>query len=163
MASTCASSDTSQRMARVLWPCAASSSAADCAASSFQSASTTEAPDSANALAVARPSPDAAPVTSATLFSKDRIMTSSSFFEWVVSRFFVESVPLALDIRYIDFFGPIFGIDLFERNRNDFFFSAQNAHNVFHDLLGKLILLLFRTSGGKLHNHVGHDPLLRCL
>jgi hypothetical protein len=36
---------------------------------SFQSANTTEAPDPTKTLAVARPSPDPAPVTSATLFS----------------------------------------------------------------------------------------------
>jgi hypothetical protein len=54
------------------------SSAAERAASSFQSANTTEAPDSAKAFAVARPSPDPAPVTSATLFSKDMFITSSS-------------------------------------------------------------------------------------
>src|SRR6266568_3463085 len=163
MASTCASSDTSQRMASVLWPWATNSLAADCAASSFQSASTTEAPDSANALAVARPNPDAAPVTSATLFSKDMIMTSSSVFEWVISRFLVEHVPFALDIRYIDFVGPILGIDLFERNRHDFFFSVQDAHDVFHDHFGKLVLLLFRTSGGKFHDNMGHDSLLGSL
>jgi len=45
----------------------------------FQSANTTEAPDSANALAVARPNPDAAPVTSATLFSKDILMNRFLF------------------------------------------------------------------------------------
>jgi hypothetical protein len=55
------SSDESQRTANVLWPLLASTLAADCASFSFQSANTTEAPDSANALAVARPSPDAAP------------------------------------------------------------------------------------------------------
>jgi hypothetical protein len=44
---------------------------------SFQSASATAAPDSANALAVARPSPDAAPVTSATLFSNEMFMCIS--------------------------------------------------------------------------------------
>src|SRR5437879_5926599 len=79
MASTCASSATSQRMAMALWPCAASSSAAERTAFSFQSASTTEAPDSAKAFAVARPSPDAAPVTSATLFSNVMFIVSSSF------------------------------------------------------------------------------------
>src|SRR5258708_21587009 len=68
-------------MASVLEPLLASSLAADCAASSFQSANTTEAPDSAKALAVARPNPDPAPVTSATLFSKDMFTTSSSLFE----------------------------------------------------------------------------------
>lgn len=52
----------------------ANSLAADCASFSFQSANTTEAPASAKALAVARPNPDAAPVTSATLFSKDKFM-----------------------------------------------------------------------------------------
>ena len=41
---------------------------------SFQSANTTDAPDSAKALAVARPNPDAAPVTSATCPSNEIIM-----------------------------------------------------------------------------------------
>ena len=49
--------------------------AAERTAASLQSANTTEAPDSAKALAVARPSPDPAPVTSATLFSYDRFIT----------------------------------------------------------------------------------------
>src|SRR5438105_8998274 len=100
MASTCASSDTSQRMASVLWPWATNSLAADFAASSFQSANTTEAPDSANALAVARPNPDAAPVTSTTLFSKDRFINAFLYL-WTDSTFrrsahlFLEQ-PLAL-------------------------------------------------------------------
>jgi hypothetical protein len=38
------------------------------------SASVTAAPTSAKALAVARPMPEPAPVTSATLFSKDKFM-----------------------------------------------------------------------------------------
>jgi hypothetical protein len=80
---------------------------------------------------------------------------NSSLFEWVVSRFLIEQVSLALDIRYINFVDPILGIDFFERNRNDFFFSVQNAHNVFHDLFGKLVPFLFRAAGGKLHNNVG--------
>src|SRR5580700_9084272 len=63
-------------MASVLCPSADSSSAAERTASSFASASTTEAPDSANAFAVARPNPDPAPVTRATLFSKDMFITS---------------------------------------------------------------------------------------
>ena len=42
-------------------------------ASSFTSASTTAAPASANAIAVARPIPLAAPVTSATLPVKSRV------------------------------------------------------------------------------------------
>jgi hypothetical protein len=46
-------------------------------ASSFQSANTTGAPDSAKAFAVARPSPDPAPVTSATLFSYDMFITKT--------------------------------------------------------------------------------------
>jgi hypothetical protein len=44
--------------------------AAACTSFSFQSAKITDAPDSAKAFAVARPNPDAAPETSATLFSK---------------------------------------------------------------------------------------------
>src|SRR5207245_10766866 len=73
-------------MARVLWPLSASSLAADCTAFSFQSANTTEAPDSANALAVARPNPDAAPVTSTTLFSKDRFINAFLYL-WTDSTF----------------------------------------------------------------------------
>src|SRR6266478_4150191 len=105
MASTCSSSDTSQRMASVLWPLSASSWAADCASFSFQSANTTEAPDSANALAVARPNPDAAPVTSTTLFSKDRFINAFLYL-WTDSTFrrsahlFLEQ-PLACCHRYV--------------------------------------------------------------
>src|SRR2546422_3218504 len=53
---------------------------------SFQSANTTEAPDSAKALAVARPNPDPAPVTSATLFSKDMFMRSEEHTSELQSR-----------------------------------------------------------------------------
>src|SRR5437879_4003382 len=95
MASTCASSATSQRMAIALWPCAASSSAAVRAAFSFQSASTTEAPDSAKALAVARPSPDAAPVTSATFPSNEMFMN--------ISCRFAGSVHALLALRTLSF------------------------------------------------------------
>src|SRR5260370_29347752 len=66
-------------MASALRPWAASSLAAERTACSFESANTTEAQDSAKAFEVARPSPDPAPVTSATLFSKDMFITSSSF------------------------------------------------------------------------------------
>src|ERR1700739_2149668 len=45
-------------------------------ACSSASANATEAPDSAKAFAVARPNPDPAPVTRATLFSKDMFITS---------------------------------------------------------------------------------------
>src|SRR5436190_22229657 len=82
-------------MASALCPCADSSSAAERAASSFESANTTEAPDSAKAFAVARPSPDPAPVTSATLFSKDMFITSSSFnlrVELWLARAFLEYI-----------------------------------------------------------------------
>src|SRR4051794_4975010 len=71
MASTSPSLATSQRMARASCPLAAKSAAAERTDSSFQSASTTEAPASAKAFAVARPSPDPAPVTSATCFSNE--------------------------------------------------------------------------------------------
>src|SRR6267378_111691 len=66
-------------MASASCPWADSPSATVRTAFSFESANTTEAPDSAKAFAVARPSPDPAPVTSATLFSKDMFITSSSF------------------------------------------------------------------------------------
>src|SRR6201993_3240732 len=74
MASTCASSATSQRMAMAVWPWAVSSPTAARTALSLQSASATDAPDSAKAFAVARPSPDAAPVTSATFPSNEMFM-----------------------------------------------------------------------------------------
>src|SRR2546430_13538328 len=74
MAATSASSATSQRMPIALWPAATRPFAADRAASSLMSANVIAAPASANALAVARPIPDAAPVTSATPFSKDEFM-----------------------------------------------------------------------------------------
>src|SRR4029077_7000395 len=74
MASTCASSATSQRMASTLWPLAVRSSTAAHTALSFKSASATDAPDSAKAFAVARPSPDPAPVTSATFPSNEMFM-----------------------------------------------------------------------------------------
>jgi uncharacterized protein (TIGR02646 family) len=60
--------------ANVLCPLLARSLAAACTSFSFQSASTTEAPASANAFAVASPNPEAAPVTRATLFSNDIFM-----------------------------------------------------------------------------------------
>jgi hypothetical protein len=81
IAATWASSDTSQRMAIAWRPLAAISFAADCAASSFRSASATEAPALANAFAVARPNPEPAPVTRATLFSKDIFTKVSIFME----------------------------------------------------------------------------------
>src|ERR1035437_7781640 len=61
----------SQRSASALCPWSVSSLAAEIADFSFQSANTTEAPDSAKAFAVAKPSPEPAPVTSATVFSKE--------------------------------------------------------------------------------------------
>ena len=64
---TWASSLTSQRTAIALWPAATNFSAAAFTTSSLKSASTTAAPASANACAVASPMPAAAPVTSATL------------------------------------------------------------------------------------------------
>src|SRR5436190_527559 len=63
-------------MAIALWPAETSSSAAERTALSCTSASATEAPASAKALAVARPMPEAAPVTSATLFSNKEFMKS---------------------------------------------------------------------------------------
>src|SRR5205823_5218531 len=113
-----ASSETSQRMASVLWPLSAISLATDCTSFSFQSANTTDAPDSANALAVARPKPDAAPVTSATLFSKDMFITCSSHFDRVVSRFLVELVPLGFDIRAVHLLLPLLRFDFLKPNRN---------------------------------------------
>src|SRR4051794_16644098 len=74
MAPTSPSLATSQRMARASCPLAAKSAAAERTDSSFQSASTTEAPASAKDFAVARPSPDPAPVTSATCFSNEIFM-----------------------------------------------------------------------------------------
>src|ERR1700704_1636178 len=65
-------------MASTLCPWADSCSATERTAFSLTSAKTTEAPDSAKAFAVARPSPDPAPVTSATLFSNDIFMTRPS-------------------------------------------------------------------------------------
>src|ERR1700720_3524748 len=61
-------------MAMALRPWAVIPSAAAYTASSFQSASATDAPDSAKAFAVARPSPDAAPVTSATFPTNEMFM-----------------------------------------------------------------------------------------
>src|SRR5215469_16295168 len=71
IAATCASSLTSQGMPIALWPPETSFCASAFTTSSRKSANTTAAPASANACAVASPMPDAAPVTSATLFSKD--------------------------------------------------------------------------------------------
>src|SRR5579862_5412524 len=152
MASTWASSETSQTIASALWPWAVNSSAAERTAFSFQSASATEAPDSANAFAVAKPMPEAAPVTSATLFSKDMFIMSSSLLKRVVTRFLVERVPLALNFRLINFLCPIPGIDFFERDGNDFFFSVQNGHHIPDDSFRKTVLLLLRTSGRELYD-----------
>src|SRR5437870_4589528 len=74
IAATSASSATLQRTAIALWSAETSSSAAERTAFSSMSASTTAAPASAKALAVARPMPEPAPVTSATLFSKDKFI-----------------------------------------------------------------------------------------
>lgn len=73
-----ASSDTSHCTARALDPWVLNASTADCTASTFQSASTTTAPNEANAFAVARPNPEPSPVRSATLFSKVMFKTLSS-------------------------------------------------------------------------------------
>src|SRR5207253_9940028 len=75
IAATWASSLTSQRIAIALEPAAVSFWASARTASSLKSASTTAAPAWANALAVASPIPAAAPVTSATLFSKDKFIS----------------------------------------------------------------------------------------
>src|SRR5258707_8464371 len=105
-------------MPRVLCPLSASLLASAWTSFSFQSANTTDAPDSANAFAVARPKPDAAPVTSATLFSKDMFITSSSRFERVVFRFLVELVPLGLDIGAVNLLYPLLRFDFLKPNRN---------------------------------------------
>src|SRR5260370_30323004 len=78
-------------MASALRPWAASSSATERTACSFQSANTTEAPDSAKAFAVARPSPDPAPVTSATLFSYDMFITKNLLWNGLRLRLRLES------------------------------------------------------------------------
>src|SRR6266700_1173136 len=91
-------------------------SAAECTAFSFQSAKTTEAPDSAKALAVARPNPDAAPVTSATLFSKDMFITSASLFERVVSRFLVDVRRVLKNVRFVHLLRPVLRFDFLKRN-----------------------------------------------
>src|SRR5580704_7230377 len=76
MAATSSASATSHRTPIALWPAATRSSAADRAPSSLTSAKVTAAPASAKALAVARPMPEAAPVTSATWLSKDKFMNA---------------------------------------------------------------------------------------
>ena len=86
MAFTCASSDTSQRMAMALWPAATSCSVAVRAAVSLTSARATAAPSAANACAAANPIPEAAPVTSATLFSKDKFINSIPFLSIYLPR-----------------------------------------------------------------------------
>lgn len=80
IASTSSSFETSQRIARVLKPLSASSFAAARTSFSFTSAKATEASDSAKAFAVANPSPDAAPVTSATLPSNKMLSFSRGRF-----------------------------------------------------------------------------------
>src|ERR1700730_13044784 len=70
-------------MARALWPAATSSSAAARMASSWTSARTTAAFSSAKALAVARPMPEPAPVTKATLPSNEIFI-----FSFAISRLF---------------------------------------------------------------------------
>jgi hypothetical protein len=70
IASTWASSVTSQAMGRTVCPCDASSPATCCTTSAFRSASTVAALLSAKARAVARPIPELAPVTSATVLPK---------------------------------------------------------------------------------------------
>src|SRR5437899_6353400 len=94
MAATWLSSLTSQRIASALCPTATISLAAACTDSSLLSASTTEAPASANAFAVARPMPEPAPVTSATLFSNDKFMT-----EFLTLLYLYLAYPLRIPIR----------------------------------------------------------------
>src|SRR5207237_5583839 len=83
-----------------LWPAATSCSAAARTADSLMSANATEAPASAKAFAVASPIPEPAPVTSATLFSRDRFINAFLYL-WTDSTFrrsahlFLEQ-PLAL-------------------------------------------------------------------
>src|SRR5260370_21931945 len=74
IAATSAWSATLQRMPIALCPAATSSSAAERTAFSLPAANATAAPASAKALAVVRPMPEPAPVTSATLFSKDEFI-----------------------------------------------------------------------------------------
>src|SRR5204863_1421683 len=106
MAATSASLATLQRTAIALWPTEASSSAASRTACSSMSASTTAAPASAKALAVARPMPEPAPVTSATLFSKDKFILNSSLAILLVADFFhlVHDLPFEVflnrDVRH---------------------------------------------------------------
>src|SRR3954454_23441074 len=74
IAFTSASFVTSQRTPIALWPASTICLAAARDSASLTSASTTAAPSAANACAVVKPMPDAAPVTSATLFSNDRFI-----------------------------------------------------------------------------------------
>src|SRR5438046_8064430 len=80
-----------------LWPPATSSSAAERTAFSLTSAKATAAPASAKALAVTSPMPEPAPVTSATLFSKDMFISDSSFAVLFVADFFHPVHDLALE------------------------------------------------------------------
>src|SRR5260370_20389178 len=56
------------------------------AAATLTSANTTAAPSAANAWAAAKPIPEAAPVTSATLFSKDKFINSIPFLSIYLPR-----------------------------------------------------------------------------
>src|SRR5439155_2475900 len=97
IAATSASSTTLQRMPIALCPAATSFSAAERTAFSLTSANTTAAPWSAKVLAVTRPMPEAAPVTSATLFSKDMFITHSSLAVLFVADFFHPLHDLAVE------------------------------------------------------------------
>src|SRR5712671_5006050 len=101
-------------MASASCPWADSPSATVRTAFSFESANTTEAPDSAKAFAVARPMPEPAPVTSATLFSKEYSIP----FSHCVSRFLVELLRTVKDFRCIDLLDPILWFDFFDGDRH---------------------------------------------
>src|SRR5438132_4051148 len=97
IAATSASSATLQRMPIALCPVATSFSASERTAFSLTSANATAAPASANALAVTRPMPEPAPVTSATLFSKDMFIANSSLAVLFVADFFHPVHDLAVE------------------------------------------------------------------
>src|SRR3989440_11584838 len=124
IAATSASSATLHRMPIALSPAATSSSAAERTAFSLTSASATAAPASAKALAVVRPMPEAAPVTSVTLFSKDIFMNKLLFHIGESSFLLLGFSPPELydDMRYcsllqfIPFVSPGRSLDELSRN-----------------------------------------------
>src|SRR5260221_684091 len=90
-APTPASSPPSQVTSIALWGGGPSSSPADRPPLRLRPASATAAPASAKALAVVRPMPEPAPVTSATLFSKDKFIIG------FISRFCRELIAAFLE------------------------------------------------------------------